>query len=77
MRLSSAPAGLSHRSRRCLISGEVDALGRTLPEAREMLRLAEDAKLMHGYLENQVFSSALQRGKDIVWRRVVPVIQLV
>jgi predicted dehydrogenase len=48
-------------------------LGRTLAEAREMLRLAEDAKLMHGYLENQVFSSAVQRGKDIVWRRAVPV----
>jgi predicted dehydrogenase len=48
-------------------------LGRTLAEAREMLRLAEDAKLNHGYLENQVFSSAVQRGKDIVWRRAVPV----
>ncbi len=48
-------------------------LGRTLAEAREMLRLAEDAKLQHGYLENQVFSSAVQRGKDIVWRRAVPV----
>jgi predicted dehydrogenase len=47
-------------------------LGRTLAEAREMLRLAEDAKLLHGYLENQVFSSAGQRGKDIVWRRAVP-----
>ena len=47
-------------------------LGRTLSEAREMLRLAEDAKLLHGYLENQVFSSAVQRGKDIVWRRAVP-----
>ena len=47
-------------------------LGRTLTEAREMLRLAEDAKLLHGYLENQVFSSAVQRGKDIVWRRAVP-----
>jgi predicted dehydrogenase len=47
-------------------------LGRTLAEAREMLRLAEDAKLLHGYLENQVFSSAVQRGKDIVWRRAVP-----
>ena len=46
-------------------------LGRTLAEAREMLRLAEDAKLMHGYLENQVFSSAVQRGKDIVWHRAV------
>jgi predicted dehydrogenase len=48
-------------------------LGRTLAEAREMLRLAEDARLLHGYLENQVFSSAVQRGKDIVWRRAVPI----
>ncbi len=48
-------------------------LGRTLAEAREMLRLAEDAKILHGYLENQVFSSAVQRGKDIVWRRAVPI----
>jgi predicted dehydrogenase len=47
-------------------------LGRTLAEAREMLRLTDDAKLLHGYLENQVFSSAVQRGKDIVWRRAVP-----
>src|SRR6202050_1446570 len=47
-------------------------LGRTLAEAREMLRLADDAKLLHGYLENQVFSSAVQRGKDIIWRRAVP-----
>jgi predicted dehydrogenase len=47
-------------------------LARTLNEAREMLRLAEDAKLNHGYLENQVFSTAVQRGKDIIWRRGVP-----
>lgn len=44
-------------------------LGRTIAEAREMLRLAEDAGLNHGYLENQVFSTAVQRGKDIIWRR--------
>ncbi|MBS0331673.1 MAG: Gfo/Idh/MocA family oxidoreductase, partial [Proteobacteria bacterium] len=47
-------------------------LGRTLAEAREMLRLAEDAGLAHGYLENQVFASAVERGKEIVWRRAVP-----
>lgn len=47
-------------------------LARTLAEAREMLRLAEDAGLLHGYLENQVFSTAVQRGKEIVWRRAVP-----
>lgn len=47
-------------------------LARTLSEAREMLRLAEDAGLLHGYLENQVFSTAIQRGKEIIWRRAVP-----
>ena len=47
-------------------------LGRNLAEAREMLRLAEDAGLHHGYLENQVFSTAVQRGKEVIWRRGVP-----
>ena len=47
-------------------------LARTLAEAREMLRLAEDAGLLHGYLENQLFSTAVQRGRDIIWRRAVP-----
>jgi predicted dehydrogenase len=44
-------------------------LARNLAEAREMLRLAEDAGLNHGYMENQVFSTAVRRGKDIIWRR--------
>ena len=39
-------------------------LARTLSEAREMLRLAEDAGLNHGYLENQVFAPAVQRQGD-------------
>lgn len=47
-------------------------LARNLSEAREMLRLAEDAGLNHGYLENILFSPAVQRGKDIIWRRGVP-----
>lgn len=47
-------------------------LGRTLAEAREVLRLAEDAGLAHGYLENQVFSTAVERGKEIIWRRAAP-----
>ena len=47
-------------------------LARTVGEAREMLRLAEDVGLNHGYLENQVFSTAVQRGKEIIWRRAVP-----
>jgi predicted dehydrogenase len=47
-------------------------LGRTLAEAREVLALADGAGLAHGYLENQVFSTAVERGKEIVWRRAVP-----
>lgn len=47
-------------------------LARNLAEAREVLRLAEEAGLNHGYLENQVFSTAVQRGKEIIWRRGVP-----
>lgn len=47
-------------------------LARTIPEAREMLRLAEEGRLNHGYLENQVFSTAVERGKEIVWHRAVP-----
>ena len=44
-------------------------LARTIAEAREMLRLAQDAGLNHGYLENQVFSTPVLRGKEIIWRR--------
>jgi predicted dehydrogenase len=47
-------------------------LGRTLAEAREVFALAESAGLAHGYLENQVFSTAVERGKEIIWRRAVP-----
>lgn len=47
-------------------------LARTLAEARRMLSLVEDCGLLHGYLENQLFSTAVQRGHDIVWRRAVP-----
>ena len=47
-------------------------LARNVVEARRMLELVEGASLLHGYLENQLFSPALMRGKDIVWRRAVP-----
>ena len=46
-------------------------LARNLAEAREVLRLATDAGLNHGYLENMIFSTGVQRGKDIIWRRGV------
>ena len=47
-------------------------LARTLAEAREMVRLAEDSGLLHGYLENQVFCTPVMRGKEIIWRRAAP-----
>lgn len=47
-------------------------LARTIAEGRKMLDLVENAKLNHGYLENQVFCAAVLRGKEIIWRRAVP-----
>jgi predicted dehydrogenase len=44
-------------------------LARTIAEAREMLRLANDAGLNHGSLENLVLATRVLRGKDIIWRR--------
>ena len=48
-------------------------LARTVAEARRMLDLAARVKLLHGYLENQVFAPSLVRGKEIVWKRAVPI----
>src|SRR5262245_7632949 len=64
--------GVAQRSRPLQGVACEKPLARTLKESREMLRLAESAKLNHGYLENQVFASPMQRGKDIIWRRAVP-----
>jgi predicted dehydrogenase len=44
-------------------------LGRNAAEARRMLELVRRAKLLDGYLENQVFAPAVTRGKEIVWAR--------
>ncbi len=49
-------------------------LARNLAEARRMLEVAKSAGLRHGYLENQVFQPALARGKEIIWRRAVPIV---
>ncbi|MEO1574660.1 MAG: Gfo/Idh/MocA family oxidoreductase [Pseudomonadota bacterium] len=47
-------------------------LARTLPEAEHILKRINDAGLLHGYLENQVFAPAVTKGKDVIWRRGVP-----
>lgn len=44
-------------------------LGRNVKEARKMLELVQQAGLLDGYLENQVFSPPVIRGKEIIWAR--------
>lgn len=44
-------------------------LARNVYEAREMVRSVEDLGLLHGYLEDQLFSPAVSRGREIIWTR--------
>jgi len=44
-------------------------LGRNVAEAKKVLELAQRANLLDGYLENQVFSPPVTRGKEIIWER--------
>jgi predicted dehydrogenase len=44
-------------------------LGRNAREARRMLELVRQTKLLDGYLENQVFSPSVVRGRELVWAR--------
>lgn len=44
-------------------------LGRNVAEASRMVELAQEAGLLDGYLENQLFTPSVVRGKQIVWAR--------
>lgn len=44
-------------------------LARNVAEAKRMVELVEQSGLLHGYLENQVFTPGVTRGKSIVWAR--------
>jgi predicted dehydrogenase len=44
-------------------------LARNAREARRMVELVEKAGVLHGYLEDQLFSPGLERGREIVWAR--------
>ncbi len=44
-------------------------LGRNVREAKKMTELVKKAGILDGYLEDQLFSPTLQRGRDIVWKR--------
>jgi predicted dehydrogenase len=44
-------------------------LARNAREARRMVELVERAGLLHGYLENQLFTPGIVRGKSLIWGR--------
>lgn len=44
-------------------------LGRNVAEAKRMVELVKKAGLLDGYLENQLFTPSVARGKEIVWAR--------
>ncbi len=44
-------------------------LGRTVAEAKHILKLVEKAGIMHGYLENQAFSPQVSTGHELIWKR--------
>lgn len=44
-------------------------LARNVAEAKRMVELVEKSGLLHGYLENQVFTPAVQRGRALIWGR--------
>jgi predicted dehydrogenase len=44
-------------------------LARNVREAKRMVKLIEQAGVLHGYLEDQLFSPGVERGRNIVWAR--------
>ncbi|GAB5521496.1 MAG: Gfo/Idh/MocA family oxidoreductase [Rhodothermales bacterium] len=44
-------------------------LARNVGEAQRVVELIEEADVLHGYLEDQLFSPSLVRGREIIWRR--------
>src|SRR5947207_8264012 len=44
-------------------------LARNVAEARRMVELAEKAGVLHGYLEDQLFTPSVARAREIAWGR--------
>ncbi|MDA0667960.1 MAG: Gfo/Idh/MocA family oxidoreductase [Planctomycetota bacterium] len=47
-------------------------LARNLVEARKVVEIMEKAGISTGYLENQVFTPSVVRGKEVIWGRAAP-----
>ncbi|ARA94370.1 MAG: gfo/Idh/MocA family oxidoreductase [Bacteroidetes bacterium] len=44
-------------------------LARNVAEARRMVELVEEAGVLHGYLEDQLFTPTLVKGRSLAWKR--------
>ncbi len=44
-------------------------LGRTVAEAKQLLKMVESVGIKHGYLENQLFAPQVVRGHELLWKR--------
>lgn len=44
-------------------------LGRNVAEAKQLLKMVEQAGIMHGYLENQYFAPQVSVGHHLLWKR--------
>ncbi len=44
-------------------------LARGVAEAKQVLKMVTKAGIPHGYLENQLFSPGVTRGRDLIWAR--------
>jgi predicted dehydrogenase len=44
-------------------------LGRNVAEAKRVVELVEEAGVLHAYLEDQLFSPTLVKGREIAWKR--------
>ena len=65
----SASSPRSRRARSCAPSPARSRSAATPPRPTRMVELVEEAGVLHGYLENQLFQPSLERGKQIVWAR--------
>jgi predicted dehydrogenase len=70
--LEGIARGAARRTRPLLGIACEKPLARNLGEAQRALAIARKIGAPTGYLENQVFAPAVARGKEILWRRAVP-----
>ncbi len=48
-------------------------LARNVAEAKRVVELVEQTGVLHGYLEDQLFTPSVARGRELVWARAAPI----